>query len=263
MLGSIGFLTYLLSRREKLHPDILHFVTCLYEDQVHLLWAFVIWASFKTLCIPSGGLARLNQTTVIAGLEIMVALLFSFSFSVSNVVFLFSLLAILYLRNLKPDVMNLTISFFVFYYTTLNFWVNTIDFFWNYALWDVYYYHDEDFVTSFSYKTHTCVLIITLSFISAQFVHPSVALLKEVPVGLTFLHMYTLPVLASLFFNFLFELTAMAAEVRFKVFRQELLKVFMTGVMFYFMTLWLTSWVFTLSSALDRTRSWKEEKVLA
>ena len=83
------------------------------------------------------------------------------------------------------------------------------------------------------------------------------------PLGLTFLHMYTLPVLVSLFFNFLFELTAMAAETRFKVFRQELLKVFMSGVVFYFMCLWLTAWVFTLSSAIDNTKSWKESKILA
>ena len=54
----------------------------------------------------------------------------------------------------------------------------------------------------------------------------------------------------------------MAVETRFKVFRQELLKVFMTGVIFYFMTLWLTSWVFTLSKAISNSRSWKESKVL-
>ena len=72
--------------------------------------------------------------------------------------------------------MNLTICFFIFYYITLNFWVNAIDFFCNYLLWDVYYYHDEDFVTSFSYKMHICVLILMFSFISAQFVNPSITL---------------------------------------------------------------------------------------
>ena len=172
-------------------------------------------------------------------------------------------MAVLYLRNLRPDVMNLTICFFIFYYTTLTFWVNSIDFFCNYLLWDIYYYHDEDFVTSFSYKTHLFVLILILSFISAQFISPSVTLFIETPLGLTFMHMYSLAVVASLFFNFLYELTAMAAETRFKVFRQELLKVFMTGVIFYFMTLWLTSWVFSLSNAINNTRNWKEEKINA
>ena len=84
MLKSIAYLTYLLIRREKLHPDILHFITCLYEDQVHLLWAFSLWACYKTLFIPPTGSARMSQIAVLSGIEIAVALLFSFSFGFSN-----------------------------------------------------------------------------------------------------------------------------------------------------------------------------------
>ena len=109
----------------------------------------------------------MSQTAVLAGIEIAVALLFSFSFGFSNLLWLAILFGALYLRNLRPDVMNLTIVFFIIYYTTLNLLVNSTDFFWNYAIWDVFYYHDEDFVTSFSYKIHTFVLIGGLSLISA------------------------------------------------------------------------------------------------
>ena len=53
----------------------------------------------------------------------------------------------------------------------------------------------------------------------------------------------------------------MAAETRFKVFRQELLKVFMSAVIFYFMTVWLTSWIFSLASAMNQNFAMKESKI--
>ena len=90
---------------------------------------------------------------------------------------------------------------------------------------------------------------------------PSIKLFKENPIGLTFLHGFTLGVVASLFINFLIELTAMAAETRFKVFRQELLKVFVSAVIFYFMTVWLTSWVCSLSNSINTNLTWKEDKI--
>ena len=51
----------------------------------------------------------------------------------------------------------------------------------------------------------------------------------------------------SLFFNFLFELTSMAPETRLKVFRVELTKVFMTVVIFYFLSLSVTSFVYEMA----------------
>ena len=84
------------------------------------------------------------------------------------------LMATMYLRNLRPDVLNLSLCFFIFYYATINFWVNAIDILCNNLLLSTNYYHDDDFVTSFSYKSHTTVNIILLSLISAQFLNPSI-----------------------------------------------------------------------------------------
>ena len=162
---------------------------------------------------------RLNQTTVLSVIEIGIALFCSGSFTFGNFSWMILLLAVMYSRNAKPEVMNLSIIFFVFYYTTLNFSVNALDFLWNNALMGTNYYHDEDFISSFSFKSHTTINIILLSLISAQFLQPSIEIFRENPVGLTFLHGFTLGVIGSLFVNFLIELTAMVPETRFKVFR--------------------------------------------
>ena len=179
----------------------------------------MVWTLFKALHIPSTGIQRINQTAVISVIEIIVALFFSGSLTIGNLSWMILLMAVMYLRNVKPDVMNLLISFFIFYYITLNFWVNAVDFLCNNLLLSTNYYHDEDFVTSFSFKSHTTLNIILLSLISAQFLQPTIEIFKENPVGLTFIHGFTLGVIGSLFINFLIELTAMAAETRFKVFR--------------------------------------------
>ena len=70
-------------------------------------------------------------------------------------------------------------------------------------------------------------------------------------------------VVVSLFFNFLIELTAMAPETRIKVFRQELSKVFMSVVVFFFLTVFLTTWVFSLASSINANLTWKENDRIA
>ena len=79
------------------------------------------------------------------------------------------LMAVMYSRNLKPELMNLMIIFFMVYYTTLNFMVNSMDFIVSNQMFGINYYHDDDFVSSFSFKTHTTVNILLLSLVSAQF----------------------------------------------------------------------------------------------
>ena len=137
----------------------------------------------------------------------------------------------------------------MFYYLALNICVNMFDFVWNFALQGIEYQYDDDFVSSFSYKTHQLVLIAILSLISGQFINPTIALFRETPLGLAILHFFSINVSASLFFNFLFELTSMAPKTRFKVFRVELTKVFMTLIVFYFLSLCFTTWMnFTAQS---------------
>lgn len=73
--------------------------------------------------------------------------------------------------------------------------------------------------------------------------------------------MLSMIVIASLAFNFLFELTSMSPKARFKVFRVELTKVFMTVVFFYLIGLIFTWWIRGCGSAVKRTISWKELKL--
>ena len=147
------------------------------------------------------------------------------------------------LRQKYPGAMNTYLAFFVVYYITINFSVNLFDFFYNYCMQGITYRHDADFVSSFSYKSHQFVLVAGLTFISAQFVRPSFSVTKELPIMLALVHFFSIIVAASLFFNFLFELTSMKPTTRFKVFRVELVKVFLTLLIFYFMSLVFTSWL--------------------
>jgi hypothetical protein len=46
-LVSIGLLSLLITFREDLTPDLLHFVTCMVEEEGHFLWVMLLWLSFK------------------------------------------------------------------------------------------------------------------------------------------------------------------------------------------------------------------------
>ena len=142
-------------------------------------------------------------------------------------------------------------AFFLVYYLTLNFSVNMFDLCWNHLFKGISYSHDEDFVSSFSYKSHSLVLVSMLAFISAQYTRPAFELFKEVPNSLALLHTFSILVSFSLVVNFLFELTSMAPQTRFKVFRVELVKVFMTVVIFYFLSLWFTTWARSMAQSVQ------------
>lgn len=87
-------------------------------------------------------------------IEILLALLISRSLTFAKFAFLAALVGIFNIRCKHSESMNLLLGFFVFYYLMLNFMVNTVDFLWNFAFKGVYFHFDQDFVASFSYKTH-------------------------------------------------------------------------------------------------------------
>ena len=120
------------------------------------------------------------------------------------------MIMVLNFRQKYTNACHTLLAFFVIYYFTINFWVNCFDLCWNHLFQGILYKHDEDFVYSFSYKVHLLVLISSLAFISSQFVRPSIPVLKEQPLLLTLMHLFSILVAGSLFFNFLFELTSMA-----------------------------------------------------
>ena len=104
------------------------------------------------------------------------------------------------------------------------------------------------------------MMIAGLTFISAQFVRPTYTWSKELPLMLSLVHFFSIIVAVSLFFNFLFELTSMKPATRFKVFRAELVKVFMTLVFFYFISLVFTSWLYQIVHSIQVTVDSKEHK---
>ena len=75
VIGSTAVLTYLIWASEDLTPDFFHFVTCLSDTQGHTLWVFALWTCFKLGFTSSEGLRRVNQNTVFAFVELIIALL--------------------------------------------------------------------------------------------------------------------------------------------------------------------------------------------
>ena len=66
-----------------------------------------------------------------------------------------------------------------------------------------------------------------------------------------------------MFFCFLFELTWFAPQLRQKIFKTELMKVFLTACLFYFLSLILTMWLGTLSEAIAHEIKKKEDSINA
>jgi len=88
-----------------------------------------------------------------------------------------------------------------------------------------------------------------------------VKVFRKLPEGLTFLHYYSIFINISMFFCFLLELTWFSAEKRGKIFKTELTKVFMTIVVFYFISLWLTTWMFSMATTISNEITRKEEDI--
>ena len=44
---SIGLLVILIKYRDGLTPDILHFVTCVVEEEAHFIWIMMFWLVYK------------------------------------------------------------------------------------------------------------------------------------------------------------------------------------------------------------------------
>lgn len=132
------------------------------------------------------------------------------------------------------------ICIFVVIYLTVTFWVNLTDYIFNGLIMD--YYHDEFFVSSFSYKIHQLVLVTLVAVIGSEFMSPS-KLTANRPKLLTHLHRTQIPVSLSLLLTFLYELTWYTPQKRLRVFRTEIAKVLLTVVYLNLASLFLMSWV--------------------
>jgi hypothetical protein len=82
------------------------------------------------------------------------------------------------------------------------------------------------------------------------------------PKGMVYLYDMALPLSVSMVINFLIELTSHRPEERAKIFKTELMKVFLTSLFFYAFTIGLTTWLETISRQLQvkQTRNEKNAK---
>ena len=96
----------------------------------------------------------------------LIALVAANQLSYGTVIIYLGLLLLFNLRQKNTSDVQVTASLFFFYYFTTNFLLNLFDLVWNYMIKGMTYRHDDDFVSSFSYKTHQLILVTTLAFIS-------------------------------------------------------------------------------------------------
>ena len=122
-------------------------------NQGHNIWAFFLWACFKE-GFTSGGLRWVNQNSVFAIIEIMIALPISGQLSVNTFLIYLGMILFFNLRQKYTNAVQITMAFFLLYYFSMNFCLNFFDLIWNFCLKGIKYKHDDDFVSSFSYKSH-------------------------------------------------------------------------------------------------------------
>jgi len=156
------------------------------------------------------------------------------------------------------------LSSFVVFYTCINFLVNLMDFLYNRLYRSLNYYHDDDFVLSFSYKTHQLVLVAGLTFIFGCFVSKekdfpkALQVFSKVPEIVTCIHGCSILVCVSMLLTFLLELTWSSPNKRNKIFKTELTKVFTTIVLFYFLSLILTWLLSNVAANIEEEQRRKE-----
>jgi hypothetical protein len=161
-------------------------------------------------------------------------------------VLIYSGLSLLFIARLRfQNHMNMTIFFFIGIYLSQNFLVNSLD----YVLFrrhrdDLGYYHDEDFLRSFSYKSHQAFMCLLFAVLFGQSFSPSHSVITAAPKEiLGALFYFSIPVGSSMLMCFLFELTAETPDVRASLYKTELAKVFFTILHFYLLSMIFSNWL--------------------
>jgi hypothetical protein len=105
------------------------------------------------------------------------------------------------------------------------------------------YYHDDDFLRSFSYKVYQAFIGLLFAGLFGQSFQPTLQSLTVAPELLKSLFLMTLPASVLLLLNFLFELTAEEPDVRSLVYRSELTKVYFSVIFWYVLSLTYANWL--------------------
>ena len=153
---SLMMLGYLLRMRDWLTPDFFHFVMCVGEDACHAIWTFVLWLSFKGFYMRAPAQQHTPENTyiIVTLVEGILGLTIAGELRTLNCLIFFGLSSILILRLKYPQHLTATLFFFIAIYLSQNFVVNSLDWVIFKRKAAVGYYHDEEFLRSFSYKVY-------------------------------------------------------------------------------------------------------------
>lgn len=99
----------------------------------------------------------------------------------------FSMFILLSIRLRYEEHMNMSIYFFIVLYVSQNFLVNLIDLLVFKSGIKSGYYHDFDFLKSFSYKIFQAFICLQFSFLYGQSFKPSLLNIKTAPQVLSFM----------------------------------------------------------------------------
>lgn len=206
-----------------------------------MLWLLFLWLCFRQ---PTS-----KQDFIYSLLELSLA-----NFLTGSVLGLLLQCSVLSVLVALKD-RKLFVSLFVTTYLSLNFWVNLTDFLYTGLIKN--YYHDEFFLTSFSYKINQLVLCAILAYTVSELMAPSDCIVEH-PRSLSVIMSASFAVCVSLMLTFTYELTWYTAEKRMRVFKTEVTKVLMTTVYFYFFALLYMSWMWQLSKQIKHMQKTKE-----
>lgn len=161
---SLALIVYLLCWRDNLTPDFFHFVMCLSEDACHSIWTFFLWLTYKCYFMKPPQEAHIpdNLYLILTLSEGLLGLLLAglvdpttaAYFNPTTITILVCLSIALIARKRWPEHLTTSMFFFLGIYLTQNFVVNCLDWLLFKRGTTTGYYHDDEFLRSFSYKLY-------------------------------------------------------------------------------------------------------------
>jgi hypothetical protein len=138
--------------REPLTPDVLHFVTCVVEEEAHFIWIMMFWLTYKcslTLedhnkLLTEGRLVEERLKVVVRGLIEMIVALVITKQDMYAWVYCTSLYVLAAIRSIYLEKFDLFASIFLCSYMIQNLIVNLID--WVAFKGSLGFYQDNAFV---------------------------------------------------------------------------------------------------------------------
>jgi len=167
---TIAFFAFLISIKHLITPDFFHFVICnalslllgLFEEDGHNIWILLIFSIYKRFDYST------PQLAVISYAELLLAYLIRLDLGPFGFLILTGVFMGLVARSRYP--VNIPFWLFLIFYFSGNFVINCIDL-WLYHYGS--YYHDEQFLKSFSFKIFQTFLTLLFSVVMAQMLSPA------------------------------------------------------------------------------------------